>query len=340
MPELPGAPPPALTRHLGLIESALRSAIDGIPGGLGSALRYVMGWETEHGHPSEAAGKRIRPALCVFGAEAAGGKPGLALPGAVAVELIHNFSLVHDEVQDHDAVRHGRPTLWASIGEGQAINAGDRLLTAAIDALVLGDGPVERRMAALRVLNVAVARMIDGQWLDIAFEAREAVSVAEYQAMSAGKTGALLGAPLEMGALLAGGGPGFASTLGRWGVQVGLAFQAQDDYLGIWGDPNNTGKSNSNDIVRKKKTLPVVHGLLSPDHASVIRRAYAAEALDEAAIASVTAALTEAGADQICRTEARVHAAEADALLTALDLSPEMRAEFQAIAAFMVDRSF
>ena len=340
MAELPQAVPSALTQHQSTIENALRTAIGTDSADLVAAMRYVMGWEDTKGLPSAATGKRIRPALCLFAAESAGGTVEDALPGAVAVELVHNFSLVHDEIQDHDAERHHRPTLWARLGEAQSINVGDALYAIAIRALTSAPGPAGRRIAALDVLTNAVQRMITGQWHDIQFESREKVSVDEYLAMSAGKTGALLGAPLEMGALLAGAESEVACRFGLWGEQIGLAFQAQDDYLGIWGDSGETGKSSTNDIARKKKTLPVVFGLLNADHAPTIRRVYALEAPGEDEIREVAHALTLAGADETCRAEARRHAHAADALLDALPVTAEARAAFRSIADYMVDRTF
>jgi len=336
-PETAGAPA-QLTEHRELIEDALRSAVGRETSPLAAASRYVMGWEDEDGVPTANAGKRIRPALALLGAQALGGTPSDALPGAVAVELVHNFSLVHDEVQDHDAERHHRPTIWALMGEAQAINVGDFLYTRAVQALTDGAGDVARRMRALQVLNAAIAAMIAGQWQDIAFETMEAVSADDYRAMVAGKTGALLGAPLEIGAILAGAEADEAAVFGRWGAHVGLAFQAQDDYLGIWGDPNATGKSNTNDIERRKKTLPIVHGLANADAAGLIRRAYRPTG-EAVPVADVVTALEQAGADKLCREEARAHTDAAEALLSGLPLDAAWRDTFRAVARYLVERS-
>ena len=325
---------------MALIESALREAIGVDPAEMHAAMRYVMGWEDEFGSPATAKGKRIRPALCLFASEAAGGAASDAIAGAVAVELVHNFSLVHDEVQDHDAERHHRPTLWARLGEGQAINTGDALYAAAIRALTRPGNDAVRSFQALDVLMRAVERMIAGQWQDISFESRLDVSIEEYTAMSAGKTGALLGAPLQMGALLAGGDAATAAAFGRWGENVGLAFQAQDDYLGIWGDPASTGKSNTNDIARKKKTLPIVWGLLDADCAPTVRRVYALADPGPGDIATVVAALDRAEAGQVCRSAAHRHADAAEAELAGMTIANATRAQFRAIADYMVDRSF
>lgn len=296
-----------------------------------------MGWESIDGAPMETGGKRIRPALCLFAAELFGATAAQALPGAVAVELIHNFSLVHDEVQDRDAERHHRPTVWAIHGEGQAINAGDYLITRAVDALVSADLPAERVTGALKVLNQAMARMIAGQWSDISFENRDDVTPGEYLEMVRGKTGALLGAPLAMGALLAGAGSAEAARLQEWGETVGLAFQVQDDFLGIWGDPKITGKSNINDLLRKKKTLPVVFGF-DNDASGMVRSAYNKAEVTESDVPAVVQALEAAGAPVFVRAEAARLTDTADALLRDFELPEGSREALRAIGSYLINR--
>jgi geranylgeranyl diphosphate synthase type I len=334
---MPAPIPPALLSNLNSLEDALRAALADGPPELIRVSRYVMGWDDADGQPITTGGKRIRPALALHAATLFGAQADVAMPGAVAVELIHNFSLVHDEVQDHDAERHHRPTVWALHGEGQAINAGDFLITRAIASLVDADVPAERSMAALRILNDAMARMIAGQWADISFESRHDVTTAEYLEMVHGKTGALLGAPLAIGATLAGASPEQAAALGEWGEAVGLAFQVQDDYLGIWGDPNITGKSNTGDISRRKKTLPIVHGL-SRSAANVIRYAYALPELSEADIQRVVTGLEAAGSAEVTRDQAKRLAAAADQLLESFELPEASRQELRSIGAYLIDR--
>ncbi len=334
----PSPVPTSLTQHRDAIEDALQAAVGPGDTRLERVARYVMGWEDEKGRPTSAGGKRIRPALALLAAEAVGGDPRDALPGAVAVELIHNFSLVHDEIQDHDEQRHGRPTAYALIGEAQAINVGNLLYTRAIRVLTDSPGDADRHLDALRVLNRAIDRMLEGQWQDIDFEQRDDVTVDDYLGMVAGKTGALLGAPLEIGALLAGASAEVALGLGRWGEQVGLAFQAHDDYLGTWGDPNQTGKSNTNDILRRKKTLPIVHGLNDPDAAAIIRRAFDPNA-GEPDVDEVIRALELSGAAERCRDQAREYIEAADEILAGLPVTAETRAELHEIAEYLVERA-
>lgn len=328
--------PPALARHLPAIEDGLRKALGPGESPIAAAARYVMGWEDQHGRPASAGGKRIRPALCVCAGQLFG-EAQAALPGAVAVELVHNFSLIHDEVQDHDAERHGRPTLWALLGEAQAINAGDYLYARAMRVLLDGPGQPERRQAALALLIDAVERMIGGQWADLSFESRDDVTASEYLAMVAGKTGALLGAPLAIGATLAGAPAGTARALGAWGEAVGLAFQIHDDYLGTWGNPDLTGKSNTNDIARKKKTLPIIHALQGAA-GPLIREIYAKPALTETDIAAVVSALNEGGAGAFTREAAARQADAANAILETLDIGPGQKGELREIGEYLIRR--
>jgi geranylgeranyl diphosphate synthase type I len=339
MPSLGTTLPGALTVHRDRIEAALQAAlaVDGNP--LVRPARYVMGWEDAEGRPMTTGGKRIRPALVLTAAGLFGGSPDEALPGAVAIELIHNFSLVHDEIQDEDDVRHGRPTAYTIWGPGQAINLGDFIYGRAIQALTGGAGDPARRLRALDVLMRAVEGMIAGQWRDISFESRESVAVEEYLQMVEGKTGVLLGASLEIGAILAGAAPGDAATMGRWGTRLGLAFQAIDDYLGIWGDAGLTGKTTTGDIARKKKSLPIVHGMNDAVAGPLMRKAFAEDRQVEQYDAIVRA-LESCGADQLCRDMARRFATEADEIVSTLEFDDAARATLREVGDYFCVRDF
>jgi geranylgeranyl diphosphate synthase type I len=204
-------------------------------------------------------GKAIRPTVALLCAQAVGGSDGSALTGAIALELVHNFSLIHDDVMDGDAMRRHRPTVWALFGVGQAITAGDALVALA-NELLLEDPRPEARAAAIE-LGRATAQMIQGQSEDLGFESRLDVTERECLAMSAHKTGALLGCAGAIGAILGGGGERAVRGLRSFGRHVGLAFQAVDDLLGIWGDPSTTGKPVASDLRQRKKSIPVVHAL-------------------------------------------------------------------------------
>lgn len=229
-------------------------------GGVYDLVEYHLGWRDEHGHErAGASGKLMRPLVCLTAASGYGDAAD-ALGAAAAVELLHAFSLVHDDIEDGDRERRHRLTLWALHGVPLAINAGDGLFALAYRTLHEGATalPPERAVLALRLFDSACLRMIEGQHYDLAFEATPSVSADEYLAMSAGKTGALLGASLALGALC-GGAPGDdVERLQEAGVEIGLAFQAVDDALSVWGDASRTGKAVGNDVARGKKSLPAV----------------------------------------------------------------------------------
>src|SRR5580658_5649562 len=195
----------------------------------------------------------------MLAAEAAWADAEVGLPGGVAVELVHNFSLIHDDIIDEDIERHHRPTVWSLFGVGPAIIAGDALETLAHQVLL--EASPATGAAASAALAEATAAMISGQADDIAFEKRRNVSVEECMAMSAGKTGALLGCASSIGAVLAGAPDATVGALRDYGRHLGLAFQAVDDLLGIWGDPDRTGKPAGSDLRQRKKSMPVVSAL-------------------------------------------------------------------------------
>ena len=245
-----------------LLDPALREAVGALAPPARLVSGYHLGWWDEHGCATGgAAGKALRPTLVMLAAEAAGGSAVDALPAAVAVELVHNFSLLHDDVMDRDVMRRGRPTAWTVFGIGAAILAGDALLTVALE-LVATSGH-ERADEAVATLGAAVLSLIDGQCADLAFETRNEVGLQECLTMAAAKTGALLGCACALGGLLAGAPDEQVRRLRAFGARLGLAFQLVDDILGIWGDPAVTGKPASSDLSSRKKSLPVVAALSS-----------------------------------------------------------------------------
>lgn len=228
-------------------------------------LHYHLGWVDEAFQPGDfGSGKRIRPLLCLMACDAVGGDPQLALPAAAAVEILHNFSLIHDDIEDGDETRRHRPTVWKQWGMPQAINAGDGMFALAYAGLLrssrqgVADGTV---VAALNRFTACCLALTEGQHLDMRFEQQERVSVADYLRMIEGKTASLVAASLSIGALLGGAPAPVDDALYRFGQHIGLAFQIRDDILGIWGDPALTGKAAGNDILRRKKSLPILYAL-------------------------------------------------------------------------------
>jgi geranylgeranyl diphosphate synthase type I len=249
-----------LDRSRGLVAPALRQAVERLDPFTRLVVSYHLGWSDEHGRPTEAnPGKSLRPALALLAAEAVTGVPETGLPGAVAVELVHNFSLLHDDLMDRDTERRHRRTVWAVWGDATAVLAGDALLSLAHEVLTEGESPYGP--AAGQALAIATRELIRGQVLDLAFERRNDVTLDECLDMAAGKTGALLGVSAAIGAILVGAPQAVVAGLSRFGAELGMAFQLVDDLLGIWGSPTVTGKPVFSDLIARKKTLPVTWSL-------------------------------------------------------------------------------
>ena len=217
-----------------------------------TVIGYHLGWVDADGRPADlGGGKSVRATLALLSARAAGGTDADGLPGAVAVELVHTFSLLHDDIMDGDDERHHRPTAWAVFGRARAILAGDAVLALAFRVLL--DAGSTHRATALDSLADATARLIDGQAVDLDLEGRVDVTPEQCTRMCAGKTGALLECAASIGAVLAGAGDEVVLQLRAFGGHLGLAFQAVDDLLGIWGDPAVTGKPVFGDLVQPQE---------------------------------------------------------------------------------------
>ncbi|PWH18206.1 MAG: polyprenyl synthetase [Anaerolineae bacterium] len=225
-------------------------------------LTYHMGWSGEGAGP-EATGKRIRPLLVLLSAAGCGADWNAALPAAAAVELVHNFSLVHDDVQDNSDKRRGRPTVWVKWGVPMAINVGDALFVLANQAVLdlSARYPAEIVIKAARILQETCLDLTRGQYLDMSYQGRRDLQIEDYWPMIGGKTAALLAACTAIGALLGGADDPTQQAYRSFGHSLGLAFQVQDDLLGIWGDEALTGKSAASDLVEGKNSLPVLVGL-------------------------------------------------------------------------------
>jgi len=252
--------PAALDRARELAVPALREAVGRLAPSIRRVAAYHLGWVDADGHPADGnGGKAIRPALALLSAEAAGANIRMGLPGAVAVQLVHDFSLLHDDLMDGDEERRHRATAWKVFGPALAVLTGDALL--ALAGQVLFEVPGERGAAAARHLTTATELLILGQAQDLDFEDRMDVTVGECLAMTGNKTGALLACSASIGAVLAGARPAAVDNLYAFGLHLGLAFQAVDDLLGIWGEPEVTGKPAWNDLRSRKKSMPVTAAL-------------------------------------------------------------------------------
>ncbi|GAB7143915.1 geranylgeranyl diphosphate synthase IdsB [Mycobacterium riyadhense] len=333
------APPEAgrllLKRAQRECEPVLRTAVGWISGPLATMAGYHLGWWDTNGQGSgSGSGKSIRAAL-VLGAAAACGDTSNAAPAAAAVELMHNFSLVHDDVMDRDTVRRGRPTVWAVWGETNAVLLGDALH--ALSGRVLAElmaQPVA--MSAVARLESACAALCAGQLEDCEFETRRAVTVDQYLQMAAGKTAGLMGCASALGALSAGANTATVSAMERFGYQLGLAFQIIDDVIGIWGDPTVTGKPVGNDLTRRKATLPVIAALNSgSDSASQLAELYRSTApMTIADVARATELVETAGGRRAAQRYADDHIRAAMAALP----DPARSADLIALAQLVISR--
>lgn len=334
-----------LERGRTLATPVLRAAVDRLAPPMDTVAAYHFGWIDAQGNPTDGdGGKAVRPALAVLSAEVTGAAPETGVPGAVAVELVHNFSLLHDDLMDGDEQRRHRDTVWKVHGPAQAILVGDALFALANEILLeLGTAEAGR---ATRRLTTATRALIDGQAQDISYEHRDRVSVEECLEMEGNKTGALLACASSIGAVLGGADERSADRLEKYGYHLGLAFQAVDDLLGIWGDPVSTGKQTWSDLRQRKKSLPVVAALAAGGPASErLGEILAADAkssdfatFSEEEFAARAALIEEAGGRDWTAGEARRQHTVAIEALNAVDMPEQVRDRFTALADFVVVR--
>ena len=318
------------------LEASMKDFLSAYPAGAADELYDPIHYLLSLG------GKRIRPVLALAACEAEGGALDAAMPAAMAVELFHNFTLMHDDIMDEAPLRRGRPTVHTKWSENAAILSGDVMYTLALTAL---EGtPSDALADVLRMFNVTSKEVCEGQQSDMAFETRDNVTVDEYVNMIRLKTSVLLAASAAMGARAAGASLERVEAWYRYGVNVGLAFQIQDDFLDTFGESGTTGKQVGGDILSDKKTLL----WLTTEANEEGRKALApwvgvhpASGSDqgEAKITAVRAAMVAAGADVEAQRRMAQHVEEAVAALGTLNLAPETAAWFQGLAQHVVSRS-
>jgi geranylgeranyl diphosphate synthase type I len=335
-----GEAPALLGRYQPLIRSCLRATAPSATSLLGRMAGYQMGWVDRHGRACEPAmGKLVRPSLCLWACEACGGDVHAALPAAAALEWIHNFTLVHDDIQDGDRTRRNRETVWSVWGAAQGINAGDALHALAYAALASARHQPARALRATRVIAAATLEVIEGQCADLELEGKPDAMPREYARMIRMKTGALLGAALEAGAIMAGARAPTRRRLRTAGRLLGMAFQTRDDWLGMWGDPAVTGKSRASDVSRRKVTYPVVAAFAA---LPVSRRERLRELFQSRAPGvdhEIRALLDEAGgAERTRRTPARL-AERAIVAVRGCGLDGRFIDDFTEVARYVANRS-
>jgi len=337
---------PVITdRYRAEIESELRAVLEPYELPLYGMMRYHLGWCDEKGNPARVdSGKAIRPILCLLACRAVGGDYRDALPAAAALELVHNYSLIHDDIQDDDEERRHRPTVWKIWGKPQAINAGTAMRVIAGKALFRMRGRIDdaKLLRCTALLDEATLRLIEGQYLDLSFEDRFDITVDEYLRMIGGKTGALISCATEMGAIVGGGDEKGIASLREFGAAVGRAFQIRDDMLGIWGEASKTGKPSGSDIRRKKKSLPVVYALTCGDLAvgKRMREIYSHQAVSEEAATEVIAILEQAGAREAAGRIFEESCTRAEELLAASPIDDAARVELESVMRFLARRDY
>lgn len=279
-------------------------------------IRYQMGWEDQG-----SKGKRIRPFLVLLISSALGGEVEVSMPAALSVEFLHNFTLIHDDIEDQSPLRHNRPTLWKQWGVAQAINAGDALFSIAqlcmLDLQSTCSSSIALKAAGL--LNQTCLHLTRGQYLDMSFETEDNVAPQIYLEMIAGKTGALLGLCAVLGGLTAAQDDEKIRILHDFGTALGMAFQIRDDILGIWGNPEKTGKSVSSDLQTKKKTFPILIGLVQ---SQPFQNLWQMNDVDEAQIEQMAELLEECGARKFAQQKAEEYTKQAFDALEILFPSP------------------
>lgn len=326
------------------MDDSLRSSIPNCGDNVYKLLEYAMGWIDEDGSPlSGRKGKALRPTLCLLSSVASGGALQSALPAAVALELIHNFSLIHDDIQDKDEIRHHRRTVWAVWGNPKALVAGDVLKVIADRSLIdLADRGFNSILSnrIIGLLTEAYLEMIEGQYLDLYYERRTDVGISNYLEMVSKKTGALIRSSMNIGALLGSEDDSVADIFRRCGRSVGYLFQVRDDILGIWGQEASTGKPVGSDIRRRKSTFPVVYTIskASGSDKRDLLHIYQKDGIDDNDVQHVLEIMDKMDAQSYAQDLAQSYRDDAVKLLSSVDLVTKSHKDLVDIFNFLLVR--
>ncbi|WP_369382778.1 polyprenyl synthetase family protein [Streptomyces sp. cg36] len=330
-----------LRRGTALVDPLLREAVGRLHPSMATVCRYHLGWDT----PAASAlpvrtGKRVRAALALLSVRSVGAPEQLAGIAGTAVELVHQLSLLHDDIMDGDAERRGQAAAWARFGTGAAVLAGDALIVQAVRTVVRAQAPGAQ--AATEDLVVTVEAMVDGQAEDLALEQADLreISADRYMSMAGGKTGALFGCAAALGAVLCQAPEPTVRALRSAGRDLGTAFQILDDVLGLWGDPALTGKPVGGDLRRGKKTLPLILAARSDTTAGrqlaalVNRSPLPAHRLQD-----VMRLLADTGAREYAEAIAARHMASALTALDEAEVAEDVRTQWHALIGCLSGRS-
>lgn len=345
-----GPPLPAMfARYTDLVRDGLVAAVPHADlTDLNLLLQYHLGWTDRDGNPAASGasqGKALRPTLCMFACEALEGDLSQALSAAASIELIHNFSLIHDDIQDQDLERRHQPTVWALWGQPKALVAGDALQSVGDLAMLRSAqlGVVSSTTVRVsRILTQAYTEMIEGQCQDLSFEGRTSITTDDYLHMISCKTGALIRCSVEIGATLATEDREVTQAFANFGSYLGRAFQIRDDYLGVWGDESATGKSADNDIRRRKKSFPAVFALERASGAARddLYRIYSQEELEDSDVDRVMAIMDELGTSRYAQQLTQESAQRAIMALENVSLPDWASEEVDQLVEFLANRQF
>ena len=310
-------------------------------------LKYCFGWEDKCGNSINApTGKGLRPNLCLFATESLGGSVKKSINAAVALELIHNFSLIHDEIQDFDEFRHHRPTLWTIWGSSKALMAGDVLRVIADKSMepLVDNRPEDASiyLKCTKLLSEACLEMIEGQYLDITFEKQTNIDLNQYMNMISKKTGALIRCSLHIGALIGTNDEYIVDIFKKSGIDLGYGFQIRDDILGIWGAEEHTGKPVGTDIKRKKKSIPIIHALntASLKYQKVLNDIFAKEEVSDDDVETVLNIMDNTKSLKYSEDLAKKYCYNSIDHIQAANLSEESMNEFVSLSKFLALRDF
>jgi geranylgeranyl diphosphate synthase type I len=325
------------------VRSELQQIINGTPPSLQSILRYHMAWENGRALPHRGKpGKFIRSTLHTLSCQAVGGDAARVLPSAAAIELIHNLSLVHDDIQDGSRERRGRSALWKLWGKPQAINVGDFMFALASLALLrLRDSgvPGEEVIHSFRLLTEACKELCEGQYLDIEFENRVDITEVDYLSMITKKTAALIAASTSTGAYL-GKGRENVRYFHEFGEALGMAYQIRDDILGVWGTEESTGKPLEEDLRQRKKTLPVVCALRESRDKAKLERLYTQKYFDGGDVHLVVQILNQSGSREHAQDLVQRYCRRALEQLEAAGLATSQQAPLTELTHFLAERTY
>lgn len=337
-----------LNRHLGMIDAEIKQTFNGhdFPKPLYDIMQYHLGWLDEDlKQVDQYVGKRFRPTMCLLTYNALSGVYDKAIAAAASLELIHNFSLIHDDIEDLDPARRHKPTVWKVWGVPHAINIGDGMhVMANLAALRLIELNVthSKIVDIMLILNRSVLKLCEGQYLDMSFEGKTDVTIDMYLEMVYRKTAALIEASTYIGAILATNDKKIAEHFKNFGRKIGIAFQIVDDIIGIWQQTENTGKPVASDIRNKKKTLPVLYAFenSTKENIKVLEETYKQDVLSDEDVDLILGVLDEVDAEGASQKIASKFKREALEELNKTGIQNESMDMLRTLTDFLVDRTY